>query len=113
MFLETLFAQITRKAPSVPRRDTHIAPTLLPACCACGFVQDEAGATAGLERWSKSTDVSRDPWRESDRARAHAHLLSDLFRESPGDHAAVLAEEQIGAIILLRQFSRRRLSPPP
>jgi hypothetical protein len=60
MFLETLFAQITRKAPSVPRRDTDIAPTLLPACCACGFVQDKAGATAGLERW-----VSQRTYRET------------------------------------------------
>ena len=51
MFLKTLFTQITHKAPSVPRRDTYIAPTLLPACCACGLVQDKAGATPGLERW--------------------------------------------------------------
>jgi hypothetical protein len=60
MFLETLFAQITRKAPSVPRRDTDITPRLLPACCACGFVQDKAGATAGLERW-----VSQRTYRET------------------------------------------------
>jgi hypothetical protein len=60
MFLETLFAQITRKASSVPRRDTDITPTLLPACCACGFVQDKAGATAGLERW-----VSQRTYRET------------------------------------------------
>jgi hypothetical protein len=51
MFLKTLFTQITHKAPSVPRRDTDIAPTLLPACCACGLVQDKAGATPAPERW--------------------------------------------------------------
>ena len=60
MFLNTLFTQITRKAPSVPRRDTYIAPTLLPACCVCGFVQDEAGATPGLERW-----ISQRTYRET------------------------------------------------
>ena len=60
MFLETLFTQITRKAPPAPRRDMDIAPTLLPACCACGFVQDKAGATAGLERW-----VSQRTYRDS------------------------------------------------
>ena len=46
-----LFTQITREAPSVPRRETFIAPTLLPACCACRLVQDESAATSGLERW--------------------------------------------------------------
>jgi len=51
MFLTTLFSQITGKAHSVPRRETCIPPTLLPACCACGLVQDEAGATPGPERW--------------------------------------------------------------
>jgi hypothetical protein len=60
MFLNTLFTQITRKAPSVPRRDTSIAPTLLPACCSCGLVQAEAGATPGLERW-----ISQRTYRET------------------------------------------------
>ena len=60
MFLNTLFTQITRKAPSVPRRDTYIAPTLLPACCACGLVQAEAGVTPGLKRW-----ISQRTYRET------------------------------------------------
>ncbi len=60
MFLQTLFTQITRKAPSVPRRETCIPPMLIRACCACGLVQDEAGATPGLERW-----ISQRAYRET------------------------------------------------
>lgn len=52
MFLKTLFTQFTHKAPSVPRRNTYIAPKLLPVCCACGLVQDKAGATPVLECWT-------------------------------------------------------------
>ena len=54
MTLKTLFPQITRKAPSAPVREPFIAPTLLPACCACGLVHDKAGATPDLERWVTS-----------------------------------------------------------
>ena len=60
MFLKALFTQITPKAPFVQRRETHIAPMLLRACCACGLVQDEAGATPGLERW-----ISQRTYRET------------------------------------------------
>ena len=60
MFLHTLFNRITHKAPSVPRSDTDIAPTLLPICCACGLVQDKAGAPPGLERW-----ISQRTYRET------------------------------------------------
>jgi len=45
-----LVAQTTREAPSAPVRETFIASTLLPVCCACGLVQDKAGATPDLER---------------------------------------------------------------
>jgi hypothetical protein len=51
MFLEKLFTKTTREAPSAPVREPFIAPTVLPACCACGLVQDKAGATPDLERW--------------------------------------------------------------
>ena len=51
MFLEKLFRKTAREAPFAPVREPFIAPTLLPACCACGLVQDKAGATPGLERW--------------------------------------------------------------
>jgi len=51
MSLKTLFTQATRQAPSAPMREVFIPPTLLPACCACGLVEDETGATPGLKRW--------------------------------------------------------------
>ena len=53
MSLETLFSQPTRKPPSAPMRETFIALRLLPACCACGLVLDETGATPGRKRWVK------------------------------------------------------------
>src|SRR5512141_645953 len=51
MLLQKLFAKPIREAPSAPVREPFIAPTQLPACCACGLVQEQAGATPGLERW--------------------------------------------------------------
>jgi hypothetical protein len=60
MFLEKRFTQTTREAPSASMRDTFIAPSLLRTCCACGRVQEEAGATPGLERW-----ISQRTYREA------------------------------------------------
>ena len=51
MSLTNLFPQLIRKPPSAPMREPFIAQTLLPACCACGLVQDETGAPPGLKRW--------------------------------------------------------------
>ena len=51
MNLEKLFRKTTREAPSAPVREPCITPTLLPACCVCGLVQDKAGATSDRERW--------------------------------------------------------------
>jgi len=51
MTLGTLFAQTTRKAPSAPMRETFIAPTMLPVCCVCGLIRDEAGPSPDRERW--------------------------------------------------------------
>ena len=59
MLPEKLFTQTTHKAPSTPKK-TFIVPSLLRACCACGLVQDEAGATPGLERW-----ISQQAYREA------------------------------------------------
>ena len=59
MWPENLFTQTTREAPVAPKKP-FIAPSLLRACCACGLVQDEAGATPGLERW-----ISQRMYREA------------------------------------------------
>jgi hypothetical protein len=48
MLSEDLFTP--HEAPFDPKH-TFIAPSLLRASCACGLVQDEVGATLGLERW--------------------------------------------------------------
>lgn len=48
---KNLFPQPTRKPTSAPMSETFIAPTLLPACCAYGLVQDETGAIPGFKRW--------------------------------------------------------------
>jgi hypothetical protein len=51
MTLETLVAQITRKAPSAPMRETFIAPKMLPVCCVCELIRDETGSSPNRERW--------------------------------------------------------------
>ncbi len=60
MYLEKLFTKTTCKAHSAPVREPFIAPTLLPACCACGLVQDKAGTTPDLEHW-----ISQRTYRET------------------------------------------------
>ena len=51
MSLEKLFAQTTREAPSAPMRETFIVPTLLPVCCICGLLRDDARFSPGLDCW--------------------------------------------------------------
>jgi hypothetical protein len=59
MLPDELLTQPPHEAPFDPK-DTFIAPSLLRVCCACGLVQDEAGATPGLERW-----ISQQAYREA------------------------------------------------
>ena len=51
MSLEILFAQTTREAPYPPMRETFVAPTLLPVCCSCRLIRDDAGFLPGLDCW--------------------------------------------------------------
>ena len=74
MFLEKLFTKTTRKAPSAPVREPFIAPTLLPACCACGLVQDKAGATHDLDRW-----ISQRTYRETHGVNPAEHALTHAY----------------------------------
>ena len=60
MFLEKLFTKTTRETPYAPVREMFTAPPLLPACCACGLVQDKIGATHDGERW-----ISQRTYRET------------------------------------------------
>lgn len=70
----------------------------------------------GINPWSRSlgdaADVSRDPWRESDRVRSHAHLLSEMFHEGPGYSAAVLPGDRNVAMTLLPDSQDIDSSPP-
>jgi hypothetical protein len=47
MAVETLFAQITHKAPSPSGRET----ALLPVCCVCRLIRDEARSSLSREHW--------------------------------------------------------------
>ena len=104
MFLKTLFTQITRKAPSVPRRETCIAQALLNACCACGLVQDEAGATPGLDRW-----ISQRTYREThgvnptelELTHTYCPTCFEKVQETMLQFWRKSREEQIGAMTLL------------
>ena len=51
MALEALVAQTTRRVPSALRRETFIAPKMLPVCCVCGLIRDETGFRSNHERW--------------------------------------------------------------
>ncbi len=51
MSLVELVVHTAREVPSDLRRETFIAPTLLPVCCVCGFIRDETGFRPSHERW--------------------------------------------------------------
>lgn len=51
MAFDNVIAQTTREAPSDPKRNTLIAPTLLPKCCVCGLIRDQTGSSLDHERW--------------------------------------------------------------
>ena len=51
MAFGNLSARTTREAPSAPMSETWIAPTLLPVCCVCGLIRDEAGSSPDRKRW--------------------------------------------------------------
>ena len=60
MLHEKLFAQITHEAPSAPRREIIIPPTLLPTCCTCGLIRDDTRFSPGRQLW-----VTQQTYRET------------------------------------------------
>jgi hypothetical protein len=51
MTFDNVFAQTTHEATSDPKKDTSIAPTLLPICCVCRLIRDKTGSFPDRERW--------------------------------------------------------------
>jgi len=51
MSLQRTHIQTTGEAPSAPMRETFVAPTLLPVCCACGLIRDDTRLSPGREHW--------------------------------------------------------------
>lgn len=51
MSLVALVAQTTRELLPAPISKPFIAPTLLPVCCVCGLIRDEAVFSPDRERW--------------------------------------------------------------
>jgi hypothetical protein len=51
MSIEKTNTRTTRDAPSAPRRETFIAPTLLPICCACKLIRDDTRLSPGRKLW--------------------------------------------------------------
>ena len=51
MTLVELFAQTTREETSAPMSKTFVTPTLLPVCCVCSLIRDEAGSSSDRKRW--------------------------------------------------------------
>lgn len=60
MALRKPFAQATYDAPSAPRKETFVAPTLLPTCWACGLIRDDTRFSPGRQLW-----VTQQTYRES------------------------------------------------
>ena len=73
MVFEGVFTRRPREAAFDPK-NTFIAPSLLRACCACGLVEDKAGATPGLERW-----VSQRAYREAHGVRPAELALTHTY----------------------------------
>ena len=51
MSIDKTMIRTTRDAPSAPRRETFITPTLLPICCACTLVRDDTRLSPGRKLW--------------------------------------------------------------
>ena len=51
MSLIALVAQTTRELLPAPTSRPFIAPALLPVCCVCGLIRDEAVLSPDHERW--------------------------------------------------------------
>ena len=51
MSIDKTMIRTTRDSPSAPRRETFIAPTLLPVCCACGIIRDDTRFSPGRKLW--------------------------------------------------------------
>lgn len=51
MSREGLSMQNAPRAPSASMSTLYIAPQLLPVCCICGFIRDEAGGRPQHGRW--------------------------------------------------------------
>ena len=51
MPIDKTMIRTTRDSPSAPRRETFIAPTLLPICCGCNLVRDDTRLSPGRKLW--------------------------------------------------------------
>lgn len=51
MSREELSMQKAPHAPSASMNNRYITPQLLPVCCLCGFIRDEAGCRPQHGRW--------------------------------------------------------------
>jgi hypothetical protein len=51
MSIDKTMIRTTRDSPSAPRRETFIAPTLLPICCGCGIIRDDTRFSPGRKLW--------------------------------------------------------------
>jgi len=84
MLAEKLSTQITQEAPSTPRRETFIVPTLLPTCCACGLIRDDTRFSPGRQLW-----VTQRTYRETHGVNpaelAHTHAYCpECFTKAQG-----------------------------
>lgn len=51
MSIDKTMIQTARDSPSAPRKETFIAPTLLPICCGCKLVRDDTRLSPGRKVW--------------------------------------------------------------
>jgi hypothetical protein len=69
-----LVAQTTRETPTVPLRESIIAPALLPVCCLCSKVRDETGSSPDHELW-----VTPRMYRQTHRGKLAKFPLTHTF----------------------------------
>ena len=60
MSMNETVMQLIREAPSAPGRETFIAPTLLPICCACKLIRDDTRLSPGRKLW-----IAQQTYRET------------------------------------------------
>jgi|CXWL01.1.fsa_nt_gi hypothetical protein len=80
---------------AVHSKERNAHRTKTAPCLLCVWTHSRGAQIVSSSRvLGIATDLSTDPWREFNQARAHAHLLPEMFHEGPEGSAAVPQDDR-------------------